>query len=150
MSMTLVVVIAACVLFAGCTAPTPGQPTPTQDTTVEVTVSPSGTGTAPSTTAGTTTVPVTLRAANFAFNMSTITVPARATVVMTFVNDDAGVPHNFALYMDSSAATSFFKGTVVTGPATTTYTFTAPEVAGTYFFRCDPHPNTMTGSFVVT
>jgi len=34
--------------------------------------------------------------------------------------------------------------------ATTTYTFTAPSTPGTYFFRCDVHPETMTGQFIVT
>jgi N-methylhydantoinase B len=30
------------------------------------------------------------------------------------------------------------------------YRFTAPSVPGTYFFRCDFHPVTMSGTFVVT
>jgi plastocyanin len=38
----------------------------------------------------------------------------------------------------------------VTGPTTTTYTFTAPSTPGSYFFRCDVHPTQMTGTFVVT
>lgn len=37
----------------------------------------------------------------------------------------------------------------MTGPATTTYTFTAPSTPGTYFFRCDVHPTVMTGQFIV-
>jgi plastocyanin len=71
-------------------------------------------------------------------------------VTITFTNNDAGVPHNFALYTDSSAATNIFRGAIVTGPATTTYTFTAPSTPGTYFFRCDVHPTQMNGQFVVT
>jgi len=59
------------------------------------------------------------------------------------------VAHNFALYTDSSATTKIFQGTIITGPATTTYTFSAPSTPGTYFFRCDVHPTTMTGSFIV-
>jgi len=62
---------------------------------------------------------------------------------------DAGVPHNFAVYTDSSSTTPIFKGPIVTGPTTTTYTFTAPSTPGSYFFRCDVHPTTMTGTFVV-
>ena len=63
---------------------------------------------------------------------------------------DAGVPHNFAVYTDATASTAIFTGAVVTGPTTTTYTFTAPSTPGSYFFRCDVHPTIMTGQFIVT
>jgi plastocyanin len=96
------------------------------------------------------TVPVTLTARNIAFDTQTISVPAGSTVVMTFVNEDAGVPHNFALYTNSAATTKIFMGDFVTGVRTVTYTFTAPASPGNYFFRCDVHPETMTGMFVVT
>ena len=99
---------------------------------------------------GGTSVPVTLTATNFVFDRSTITVPAGSTVVMTFTNNDANVPHNFALYTDRTAATRIFAGDLVTGVKTITYTFTAPSTRGNYFFRCDVHPETMTGTFVVT
>ena len=95
-------------------------------------------------------VTVSLIAKNKAFDKSTITVPAGANVVMTFDNQDSRIPHNFALYTDSTAKTRIFVGDVVTGPKTVTYTFTAPSQSGTYFFRCDIHPAVMTGSFIVT
>jgi plastocyanin len=82
--------------------------------------------------------------------MSTISVPAGSTVVMTFINNDANVPHNFALYTDSKATTRIFAGDFVTGVKTVTYTFTAPSTRGSYFFRCDTHPEIMTGTFIVT
>ncbi len=69
---------------------------------------------------------------------------------MTFINKDAAVPHNFALYSDSTSAKKIFSGTIINGPATVTYTFTAPAVPGKYFFRCDVHPTVMFGTFVVT
>ncbi len=100
-------------------------------------------------TAGGATVPVTLTAKNMAFDTRTITVPAGSAVVMTFVNSDPGIPHNFALYTDGSAGNTIFGGEIVTGVKTVTYAFTAPAVPGTYFFRCDVHPETMTGTFVV-
>jgi plastocyanin len=40
-------------------------------------------------------------------------------------------------------------GGMTTGVSTVTYTFDAPTTPGTYFFRCDVHPTTMTGSFIV-
>ena len=51
-----------------------------------------------------------LTARNLAFDKTTLTVPAGATVALTFINDDAGVQHNFALYTDSSATTPIFQG----------------------------------------
>ncbi len=96
------------------------------------------------------TVPVTLTAKNIAFDKGTISVPAGSTIVMTFVNNDANVPHNFALYTDSKATTKIFAGNFVTGVKTVTYTFTAPSNPGNYFFRCDTHPEIMTGTFIVT
>ncbi|HWQ21068.1 MAG TPA: cupredoxin domain-containing protein [Methanotrichaceae archaeon] len=94
-------------------------------------------------------VTIGLTAQGMAFNTSTITVPAGATVTMNFNNMDSGVPHNFAAYTDSSASKSIFVGQIINGPKTTTYTFTAPSAPGTYFFRCDVHPTTMTGQFIV-
>jgi plastocyanin len=86
-------------------------------------------------------------AQNISFDQSTLTVAAGAKVTMNFNNKD-NMPHNFALYTDSSAGTAIFKGTVITN-SSTTYTFTAPSTPGTYFFRCDIHPTQMTGKFVV-
>jgi glucose/arabinose dehydrogenase/plastocyanin len=100
--------------------------------------------------AGGSAAPITLTAANLVFDRSTISVPAGSAVVMTFINNDLNVPHNFALYTDSKAATKIFAGDFVVGVNTVTYTFTAPAVPGNYFFRCDAHPELMTGTFVVT
>jgi hypothetical protein len=61
-------------------------------------------------------------------------------------NQDAGVLHNFAVYTNAQATTRVFMGDLVAGPIVHDYTFTAPP-PGTYFFRCDVHPDTMTGTF---
>jgi cytochrome c oxidase subunit II len=104
----------------------------------------------------TTTTPVPgvhvmpdLTAQNLAFDQTTMTVPAGAEVMLTFNNKDIGIPHNFALYTDETATKSIFVGQIITGPKTITYTFTAPSTKGTYFFRCDVHPTTMKGTFIV-
>ncbi len=76
-------------------------------------------------------------------------MPAGANVTVNFNNMDSGIPHNFAVYTNSSATEKIFVGEIITGPVTTTYNFTAPEKPGTYFFRCDVHPEQMRGDFVV-
>ncbi|MHB8107346.1 MAG: cupredoxin domain-containing protein [Candidatus Cryosericum sp.] len=101
----------------------------------------------PGTTTGGNTFTVT--AAGMAFDTSTITVSAGAHLTITFVNNDNGVPHNMAFYTSSAATTIIYQGARITGVSTVTYTFDAPTTPGTYFFRCDVHPNTMTGQFIV-
>ena len=121
----------------------PGNFHPVTTTTTTTTTSTTSTTTATTTTSSTTTAAsatIDLVAKSFAFDKSTITVPAGAQVTVNFDNQDSGTPHNFAVYTDSNATTSIFIGQVITGPAKTTYTFTAPSAPGTYFFRCDIHP----------
>jgi plastocyanin len=104
----------------------------------------------PSNVSGAQGATIGLIAKNIAFNTSTITVPAGANVTVNFYNQDKGIPHNFAVYNSSSAENAIFKGQIITGPAKTTYTFTAPSNPGTYYFRCDVHPTQMNGQFIVT
>lgn len=105
---------------------------------------------AQSTNQAESTVTVDLMAKNLSFNVNSITVPAGSNVVINFDNQDSGIPHNFAVYTDSSANTIIFKGPIITGINRTTYTFAAPNTPGTYFFRCDVHPTQMTGEFIVS
>jgi plastocyanin len=90
---------------------------------------------------------VTVQAQNLAFNTSEIDLPANAPTTITFENADAGVPHNIAIYNDSSLSENLFTGDIVTGPATAEYQVPALD-AGEYYFHCDVHPN-MSGSVVV-
>jgi plastocyanin len=91
----------------------------------------------------------TVTASGMAFDTSTITASAGAHLTITFINKDNGVPHNMAFYTSSAATTVIYQGARTTGVSTVTYTFDAPTTPGTYFFRCDVHPNTMTGQFIV-
>ncbi len=121
-------------VVAGCAAETTPPPTPPPSPT-------------PTPTPG---LPVTidLSADNGAFDTDTITVPAGAAVTIAFNNMERD-PHNFALYESPEAASAIFIGDIIRGPATIDYDFVAPGTPGTYFFRCDAHPFTMTGSFIV-
>jgi plastocyanin len=91
--------------------------------------------------------PVKVTAKNVAFDMTELTFAAGQQAVIDFRNDDAGVPHNVAIYRDEQAGQVIFKGELVTGPKSIKYTFASPP-AGSYFFRCDVHP-TMKGTVTV-
>ena len=95
--------------------------------------------------------PVEIRivAKDIKFDKRTITVPAGAVVSVIFDNRDAGVLHNVAFYKSKKATEAIFVGETFPGPEVRTYKFTAPSTAGSNFFRCDVHPDTMTGTFVV-
>src|SRR5450830_274277 len=92
---------------------------------------------------------ITVTAAGMAFDTNSITVSAGAHVTITFQNNDSGIPHNIAFYTSTAATTIIYQGARTTGVSTVTYTFDAPTTPGTYFFRCDVHPTTMTGDFIV-
>jgi plastocyanin len=89
-----------------------------------------------------------IRAVNLLFDKRTLTAAANAPVTVQFDNSDAGVLHNVAFYQTSQAAQRIFVGDLFAGPEVRNYQFNAPA-AGTYFFRCDVHPDTMTGTFTV-
>jgi plastocyanin len=93
-------------------------------------------------------VTVNLTAEGLAFDKSEITVPSGAAVTINLKNSDS-VQHNFALYETPTATNAIFVGEAITGPDAVTYQLTAPSAPGTYFFRCDLHPATMTGDFIV-
>jgi nitrite reductase (NO-forming) len=117
---------------AGGTEPTPA-PTPGGATGTGAACSPKGTHLA-------------IMAQNVAFGSDCLAAPGGRAFTITFMNHDSGVPHNVAIYTNEGA-TQLFKGELISGPATITYKVGALP-AGTYFFRCDLHPQ-MKGTFVV-
>jgi hypothetical protein len=83
------------------------------------------------------------------FQQTKLSAPANKCFTIKFVNQDAGVPHNVALYTDSSATTALAPpGAIITGPANETVVV-PPLKPGSYFYRCDVHPTVMTGTLVV-
>lgn len=91
-----------------------------------------------------------LTALNTAFDHAELTLAKGAEGKLKFSNQDPGVPHNFALFEGADAQAKLaFRGDIVTGPTSTTYTFETPA-PGKYYFQCDVHPNTMKGTLEVT
>jgi plastocyanin len=71
---------------------------------------------------------------------------------LCFNNEDAGVTHNVAVFKDEAAATSgapaLASDTPFAGPKLDTFPVKGLS-PGSYYFHCDVHPTTMTGTLTV-
>ncbi|MFY9588628.1 MAG: cupredoxin domain-containing protein [Actinomycetota bacterium] len=92
---------------------------------------------------------VRIEAQNSLFATKTVTAAAGQAFSIRFRNADAGVLHNVSIYTNAAATDDVFKGKIFAGPATEVYKITSLD-AGSYFFRCDVHPTTMTGTLSVS
>jgi plastocyanin len=90
---------------------------------------------------------ITLAAAGVAFDTDQIDLTADEATTLTFDNEDT-VTHNFSIYEDDSASKDLFVGAELAGGSSIDYDIPALE-AGEYFFRCDLHPTSMTGTVTV-
>jgi plastocyanin len=79
-----------------------------------------------------------ISANGMAFSTSALSAPADEPFQIVFDNQE-GAPHNVAIYRDGSASETLFGSDPFSGPASVTYEVPALP-AGTYFFRCDVHP----------
>ena len=109
-------------------------------------------GTTPPATAGGATcaqagATLTVKAQNIAFDKQCLAAPAGQSFTITFDNKET-LPHNVAIYASAAATQNLFRGETFQGPKVMTYNV-PPIQAGTYFFRCDVHPQQMTGTFIV-
>jgi len=89
---------------------------------------------------------VSISAENSRFSTDCLAAPANEPITISFDNKDDGVPHNVDIL--SSSAQSMFKGQIITGSRDVTYHVGALK-PGTYEFRCDVHPDSMQGTFIV-
>jgi plastocyanin len=97
---------------------------------------------------------VTLTAPNGAatsgFDPTTLSVESGAPIDLVFENQDPGVQHNVVIFSQDPAknpdAPALFTGELTTGSSSTTYAVPALQPPGTYFFHCQVHPGTMTGT----
>jgi plastocyanin len=81
------------------------------------------------------------------FNQDILVVNADREIKLSLANQDNGTIHNFALYTDKSAKENLFRGEIFEGNKTVDETFRAPA-PGIYYFRCDAHPDAMSGTLV--
>jgi plastocyanin len=87
----------------------------------------------------------TITANALAFDTATITLEAGDARTLRLINLE-NVPHNVAIYVDESAAQSLFGGELI-DRSEIVYRL-PPLEPGSYFFRCDLHPE-MKGSLLV-
>ena len=89
-----------------------------------------------------------LVAKGIAFSPTKLTATS-TNVTIHFSNQDPSTPHNVAVFNGADAnAPPILHGDLITGPATTDYTFALPG-PGTYYFHCDVHPAQMTGTITL-
>ena len=90
--------------------------------------------------------PIELEADNLEFDKTDLRFPSSVEVQVDFDNRDS-VVHNLSIY-ESKGGDELFKGEIIDGGDDITYEIPALE-AGTYWFQCDVHPTTMTGTLEV-
>ncbi|HJT38278.1 MAG TPA: cupredoxin domain-containing protein [Actinomycetota bacterium] len=88
-------------------------------------------------------------AKNISWDTSQLLFKANSKVTVTVDNQDAGVPHNFAIWTDPNRLQNeiYVPKMDVTGPAKGEYVI-PPLKPGTYYFECDIHKN-MNGTLKV-
>ena len=92
---------------------------------------------------------LTLTARGTAFTTLLLPAPPNRTLTFEFVNDSEGQRHNVAISRTEIGGEPFFRIDPVVGKQTVRQEFTTPDV-GTYYYRCEIHPEVMRGDLVVT
>jgi plastocyanin len=88
-------------------------------------------------------------AAATGFSQTTLSAPATEDFAICFENQDQGVQHNVNVFdQPPPDGTSFAAGTIIVGPAQELLDVPG-QPAGSYFYQCDVHPTTMTGTLTV-
>jgi plastocyanin len=90
---------------------------------------------------------LTISASNNTFDKDCLAAPADTPFTVAFNNQDSDI-HNVSIYDKSHGDKALYKGEVIYGPKTITYSVPA-QAEGTYQFRCDPHADSMIGTFIV-
>ena len=90
---------------------------------------------------------IRLCADDLEFDATTIEAPAGEEFNITFTNAESQ-PHNIAIYTEEGGE-EIVVGEIITGPDVTTQVAVEALEPGTYYFRCDVHPE-MEGELIVS
>ena len=91
---------------------------------------------------------IKLTAKDISFSSPCMQGPANSPLTIEFTNAD-GMPHDVAVYTNSSKSQELFRGELVTGPGKTVTYKLPPLKPGSYFYECTEHPS-MTGTLTIT
>jgi cytochrome c oxidase subunit 2 len=91
---------------------------------------------------------ITLTAQHITWDKGCIAAVAGKPIQVTIDNKDAGIAHNFAIWVDASLKKRLYQTPNITGPATKTFTVPALP-AGKYYFQCDVHGPAMSGTLII-
>ena len=95
------------------------------------------------------TTPGQIIAKGTAFNKDCLAEPANKAFTLTFDNQDAGVPHNVTIFKGRDANSgALVQKPPFPGPKSEQYQVPALK-PDRYYYHCDVHPNSMTGTLVV-
>lgn len=117
-------------------APSTGAPEPTAASSGPAASAPAS----PSPSDGGAGVVIRIVALNIQFDLAEFSVPADTPFQIVFDNQDAGIPHNVAIYQGQAGGPTLFKGKIFNGVETVTYDVPGLP-AGDHYFQCDVHPN---------
>ncbi|MHB8376318.1 MAG: cupredoxin domain-containing protein [Dehalococcoidia bacterium] len=173
-AFALIILGVVAALFGACANSSPPDPTPV--TTFAITPAPPGYtpppvstfagGAAPAATAapagtpvagtpaaatpasGSATTTLKLVGQNLLFDKAKLTAPA-GTVTIAFNNKDGGVSHDVRVFKGTDA-TGASVGATALAPGPVQQTLTLQLSPGTYYYHCDAHPTTMSGTLTVT
>jgi plastocyanin len=85
---------------------------------------------------------------NLRFDKRTLVALPNREITIVHTNRDRGTLHNVSIYTDRSVKERIHESELFKGNDTRTERFMAPG-PGSYYFRCDVHPDTMTGTLLV-
>jgi plastocyanin len=97
------------------------------------------------TTCTTWGISLSISAQNNMFDKDCLAAPPGEVFTIIFDNKDT-VAHNIVIVPEHGSSETLFRGEVITGPRSVTYSV-GPLPAGSYHFHCEVHPTLMMGSF---
>lgn len=98
------------------------------------------------------TITAPVGSSNTGFAETALSAAADTPLTITFINEDAGIPHNVQIFEGTDTTTTPVwapeGNALVNGPAEETYEV-PPLAAGSYTFNCFAHPATMVGTLTL-